>query len=157
MAPLTVLCNKESNFTEDDLIPWISPNWKDCFLVPPGYRAVRYPLVELNKDELTVHRTRGSMSDVGNTIIRDGDLEAQEKFNSIWTSFAFSQDVTMQNRFIMMAKFVIEAEKGFPVYNSTTNQMEWVFPCFGFYTADQKELCAACGSVNHTGLRYGYG
>src|SRR5690606_26872213 len=47
-------------------------------------KALAVMFVELSKDEFTVYRTKGYMTDAGNGIIKDIPPDVQNKFNCIW-------------------------------------------------------------------------
>jgi hypothetical protein len=107
--------------------------------------------LELSKDELTIQKTRGVLTDVSNCCFKNSPLKDQERFNNLWTIAAFNQNVSPKNRHRFLAQMVEEGIKGCWVYHAIEKKMVFVIAVFGMYTADQKEMCEMCGSINHTG------
>jgi hypothetical protein len=103
--------------------------------------------VELTKDELVMFKTRYYMVDMASLIIRD--MPSVEKWNSIWTSFAFSEKVPPRQRFETLARFVREGELGFNVFNVVKEKEQYLMICFGMYSADQKEFSGALAAIQH--------
>ena len=156
----SVLCKRESMCTafRTLFVPFLRSQWN--WQPPTGLdqssqdkikKKLRVIIVEANKDELTMFRTRGSLSDVGNFIIKDGPIWLQEKFNSIWTAMAFSSEVPPEERFKILVRLIIEGERGFWLFNACTKDWEYCVVCFALYTSDQKECVALCSATQHTG------